>query len=196
MTKTLPAGTKKTFRKVVVEGIAMYASVHAPKKGYSEEDAPQYTLDLIVDDTTAETLFAEGLKVAKKKLDEDTKIPKVYDSHPGMKVFNFRRKTTKKDGEVLAPPEVVDSSLRPVPKTTLIGNGSKVRVSINPYTTTIKGKEVTGHTLLGVQVLELVPYVANIRPSNFSKTTGFTVPSEAAFTDVNVSSNEDENPFD
>ena len=155
---------KKEYKKVIVEGIAMYASVHKPKKPYAEGDIPAYTLDLILTDEEAAKLEAHGLKRSKVKVDEDTKKPKEYATHPGMKVFQFRRKTHKRGeapglwGEARATLRVVDAQNSPVPSNVLVGNGSTVRVSVNPYTMNIKGKEITGHDLLAVQVLKLVKY--------------------------------------
>lgn len=180
---------KKEFKKVYVEGIAMYASVHKPKKGFTDKDVPQYCLDLIVDKANAKKLLDEGLKVAKYKVDEDTKKPKRYESHPTSDVFNLRKKTIKADGSEATPPQVVDSNLNPIPPTTLIGNGSKVLVSISPYTIAAYGTK--SHTLLGVQVLDLVPYTSNSEGSSagFKPKDGFTVD-----TTVSTSDN-DEMPF-
>lgn len=169
-------GTTKEFKKVIVEGIAMYAMVHTPKKPYNPKDKPQYSIDLVVDEENAQKLLSEGLKVAKIKIDEDTKKPKEYPQYPGMKVFNLRRQIAKKDGTPISALEVVDSQCNKIPSTILVGNGSKVRVSVNPYKTQFNGKETTSHMLLGVQVLELVPYTGN-SGSGLEKTTGFTVQS-------------------
>ncbi len=79
MTKVTEQMTKKKeFKKVIVEGIAMYAAVHAPKKAFTEGEPPLYSLDLIVDDTNAQILLNEGLKPAKTIIDEDTKKLKEY----------------------------------------------------------------------------------------------------------------------
>ncbi len=161
--------TKKEFKKVIVEGIAMYASVHKPKKPYNEGDIPAYTLDLIVTDEEAAKLTAEGLKVSKVKIDEDTKKPKEYATHPGMKVFQFRRKTMKFDGTPNSPLQVVDSQNNTIPGTTNVGNGSKIRVSVNPYKNNFG---TTSHTLLGVQVLELVEYKSANTGSSFEPVKG------------------------
>lgn len=190
----IEAEKKEKFKKLIVEGEAMYASVHTPKKPYKDGDTPCYTLDLIVDEETASQLKAVGLKVAKVKIDEDTKKPKEYDSHPGMPVFAFRRKITKSDGSPRSAPEVVDSELNPIPKETLIGNGSKVRCSVNYFTYLDEHKkQVTGHLLLGVQVLELVPYEGNTG-SGFEKTSGFKVKTKSSmFNDVE---DDDTPPFE
>ncbi len=180
---------KKEYKKVVVEGLMMYGSVHKPKKPYTDGDIPAYTLDLIVTDSEAEKLLAEGLKVSKVKVDEDTKKPKEYATHPGMKVFQFRRKTTKADGTIKSPLQVVDSEGKAIPHTILIGNGSKVRVAVNPYSFNLKGKLTTGHELLGVQVLDLVEYKSNKPISTFEPVKGgFVAPKEEK-------GHSDEDPF-
>lgn len=173
---------QKEFKKVVVEGIAMYPSVHVPKKAYMEGEAPQYTLDLIVDETNAKILLDAGLKPAKVKIDEDTKKPKEYAEHPGKKVFALKRKTQTRDGKLITALRVIDADTNVVPPTILVGNGSKVRVSVNPYTVTFKGKEVNGHQLLGVQILELVEYTGGggTRDDGLGKASGFKVPTIAS----------------
>ena len=193
--------TKQEFKKIVVEGIAMYASVHTPKKAYTEGESPAYSLDLIVDEANAKTLTDEGLKPAKTMVDEDTKKLKEYAEHPGKKVFSLKRKTDKRDGSKRTALTVVDSDTNAIPPNVLIGNGSKVRVMVNPYTMTIKGKEITGSVLLGVQVLELVPYAsAGTSDSGFSKTQGFKVGSQSASQSkrqaIQEDEDEDSNPFD
>lgn len=167
---------KKEFRKVIVEGIAMYPSVHVPKKAFTEGEPPSYTLDLVVDEANAKILLAEGLKLAKVKVDEDTKKPKEYAEYPGLKVFALRRKTINGKGEKLSALIVQDSQGERIPPEILVGNGSKIRVSVNPWTVNIKGKEITGSTLLGVQVLELVEYKGASKDPGFEKVQGFTVP--------------------
>ncbi len=182
---------KSTFKKIEVEGIAMYASVHCPKKAYTEGESPAYSLDLIVDEANAKKLTDEGLKPAKTVVDEDTKKPKEYAEHPGLKVFRLQRKTDKRDGTKRTPLTVVDSDTNALPPTILVGNGSKVRVMVNPYTMTIKGREITGSVLLGVQVLELVAYTGTggSTETGFSKTSGFKVGSSTGSTG-NTSSQE------
>lgn len=202
MTKViLKEGKKKEYKKVLVEGIAMYASVHKPKKAFTDGDIPAYTLELLLTEEEASKLEAEGLKRTKVKVDEDTKKPKEYDDYPGLKVFTLRRKTHKRGeapglfGEAKTPLTVVDSNNNPLPSSILVGNGSKVRVSVNPYTMTIKGKEITGHDLLGVQILELVRYAGKSEgnKSQFEPVKGgFTVTNEEK---AQTESKQDEDPF-
>lgn len=158
---------KKEILKVYAEGIAMYPSVHTPKKGYTEEDLPKYSIDLIVDAKTSAHLKSQGIAQAMLKLGG----VREYPEHPGKAVYRFTRKSVKKDGEINTPPEVVDSLTHKIPKTTLIGNGSRVKVSVSPW----KFGNKSGTTLIGVQVLDLVPYESSGLSAGFEKATGFVV---------------------
>ncbi len=164
---------KSKYKVVTTEGIVMYAKIHTPQKAYVPGEPDVYSLDLLVTDEQAKELLAEGLKPAKKMIDEDTKIPKVYDEFPTLKVFSFKRKTHKRDGSLKTPVEVVDADLNKIPPSILIGNGSKVVVSFSPYK--MPTMKQTAADLLGVQVLELVPYSG--RTSPFKQQKGFTVSS-------------------
>jgi hypothetical protein len=181
---------KKEFRRVIVEGIAMYASVHTPRKAYTEGEPDQYQLDLIVDDENAELLTREGLKPANKKVNDMTKIPKEYPGFEGMKVFSLKRKTLKKDKTPMGPLSVTDADTNPIPPSILIGNGSKVRVSLNPYT--VRG--LTGAVLLGVQVIELVEFIQTPRDNGLIKTQGFTVQCVNAIEDSKFNTVDDDQP--
>lgn len=172
------------FKKVYVEGYAMYTCVRKPKKAYDPTKSPTYCLDLIVTDTEAEKLTAEGLKRARTKVDEDTFKSKEYPEHPGLKVFALNRRQFKADGTEKKPPVVVDSVGNPLPHNVLIGNGSKVVACIHPYSGTYKSKPYTGHELLGIQVLELVPYEVKDHDLGFRAQDGYK-----------AGSSEDESPF-
>lgn len=197
------SGKKKTFRKILVEGIAMYASVHSPKKAFDKTKPSQYSVDLIVSPEQEALLLAEGLKPTKVKVDEDNKKPKEYSTHPGLKVFTFSRSSIKKnrdtgESEPNTPPQVVDSQTVPIPSSILVGNGSKVILEINPYTYA-SGAGYHGGTkatLLAMQVLDLVEYVSE-NTTAFTKTTGFTLPNNGSTT-VSISTQQDldEDPFE
>lgn len=180
--------SKQEFKKVIVEGIAMYPSVHTPRKAYTEGEPPVYTLDLVVDDETAKILTAEGLKPAKTIVDENTKKLKEYSDYAGKKVFIFKRKTVKKDGKSMSPLRVVDSELNPISQEVLIGNGSRVKVSINPFSGTYQGKTYTSHNLMGVQVLELKEYQK--LDDGLAKTKGYVTKTQEVIAEDN-----DESPF-
>lgn len=205
MTKVVvQEGKKKEFKVVTVTGIAMYASVHKPKKPYTDGDIPAYQVDLLLTDEEAAKLEAEGLVRAKVKIDEDTKKPKEYAEYPGLKVFALKRKTHRRGeapgefGEALKPLHVEDSQGNPLSPSIAVGNGSKVRVAVNPYTMNIKGRQITGHTMLGVQVLELVEYKTE-KQALFSPVKGGFVAEnkpEGIDKSSNVSNNEDKPLFE
>lgn len=169
---------KREFKVLEVEGIAMYPHVHKPVSNkYKPSDPPTYKLDLIVEKDVEKLLKAEGLTPTKKEvkdLENDTvsKIPKEYPGFEGKKVFTFYRKTVKKDGSPNSALPVVDSQNHEIPANILIGNGSRIVVSINPWT--MQGKEglVHGSNLLAVQVLELVPYTAAEQKLSFKPRDG------------------------
>lgn len=179
---------KREYKKVFAEGLAMYASVHKPKKGYTEKDAPKYCLDLVVDKKTETELKSHGIAQAMLKLGG----VREYPEHPGKAVFRFTRKTLKADGTENTPPEVLDSETNVIPDNILIGNGSLVKVSVSPW----KFDNKSGTVLLGVQVIELVPYTSD-SGSGLEKTKGFTVPKAvqpSAFADT--VSDSDDSPFE
>ncbi len=191
---------KKEYRKVIVEGIAMFPHIHRPARPYNSKDIPQYQLDLVVSDEEAKKVLDEGLKAAKTFIDEDTKKPKEYKEYPGLKVFQFRRRTEYKDkatGEMIknSPLVVTDSQTNLIPSNILIGNGSKVRVMINPYQYEFEGKKGTTHTLLEVQVLELVPYENKAGSGLDPVKGGFIVSNTPAHTQQHESVEMNEEPF-
>lgn len=171
--------SRKEFKVLDIEGIAMFAQVHKPVTNrFQPNEPPKYKIDLIVEKGEEKVLKAEGLSPAKKEIvdlenDTKTKVPKEYPGFEGKKVFTFYRKSAKKDGSPNTPLAVVDSQVLPIPNTTLIGNGSRVIVSINPWSMTTNEGLIHGANLLAVQVLDLVPYTATAQTLTFKKQKGF-----------------------
>ncbi len=87
------------------------------------------------------------------------------------KVFKLKKNTTNSKGDPSNPPVVVDANLNTIPSSVKIGNGSKVIVDLFPFS--IEGTK--GVVLMGVQVLNLVPFASS---SRFEKREGFVVDSE------------------
>lgn len=138
-----------TSKRVQVPGIAMFASVHTPNK-----HTEVFSVDLVVDKKTEEELTALGLSPAKNKDGELVTHP----PHAG-KVFRFKRKTVTKSGKQLDPPQVVDSQGNAIPKSTLIGNGSKVVLHGSAYEYRLpSGKSGIAGGLNALQVVELVTF--------------------------------------
>lgn len=169
---------KKEFKIVEVRGKAYYAKVHTPVEQYDKTKPKIYSIDLVVEDKELKLLKTFGLSPARKEvIQDDVKsfIPKEYPEFPGQRVFTFKRKTVKADGSEASPLPVVDAKTKNIPKTILIGNGSDVLVSINPFSVMTQTGLVHAANLLAVQVLNLVPYESKGPGHNFTQKEGFTV---------------------
>ena len=135
--------TKREYDPIILEGKAYWAQVH-------EVDPTDDKYHLDIGHLTPESLKALkdiGLELkphrAKKTGELDERGPYI---------------TTKANAPY--PPNVVDSKKRHISKTTLIGNGSDVRVVVKPYDWVYPQTKKSG-TSLGlrtVQVLKLVEY--------------------------------------
>lgn len=135
--------------KVKVDGIAVYASVHAPNKV-----SGAYSVDLVVDAKTEAELTAAGLSPARTRTGELVQ----HNGYEG-KVFRFKKKVRDSRGNELTPPGVFDSQGNVVPASVMVGNGSKVRVYANVYSYKVPGgpSGVAGG-LNNLQVIELKEY--------------------------------------
>lgn len=124
-------------------GISEYAKVHQVDQLYGH-----YGLNLFMDKPSMELFKKTGLRLKVK--DKDGKPYVGFRRHPD-KVFEGQN----------PKPEVTDSLGRPIED--LIGNGSKVSVTISVYDTARYGK---GHRLEAVQVNELVPYNGGVEDAH------------------------------
>jgi hypothetical protein len=132
---------------------------HYPHLFEVDKMAGKYTIQLELAEDDAEALIAK-MKDAVKAWGTTDKIPmKVKD---GKVLFTFK---TKKE------PRVVDAQNRPVPSTTRIGSGSKVRIkgSLVPYEGL--GGGITAY-LNGVQLVDLVEWGGG---AGFEAIDGYTV---------------------
>lgn len=163
-------------KKVKVDGLSFYASVHRPnaKSGV-------YVIDLAVDSETETKLIAEGLKPARRATGDLVE----HKGAEGMKVFRFKSKAISAKGQTLSPPSVVDSQGNAC--TDLIGNGSKVRVyaTIRPYNVVGGGSGVAAYLNI-VQIIDLVSFstVDKVDGGFVSASTGS---SDSTSNDVNDS---------
>ena len=126
----------------IIEGTAYWASLTRP----NEKFEPMWTIDLSVDDKSANELKEQGIKVGETTVDETT-IPNIV---------KFKRKCSKANGDKNTQPQLVDASKNPLDK--IVGNGSKVKVMYKPYEWNFKGKKGMGLDLQAVQVIDLVEY--------------------------------------
>jgi hypothetical protein len=161
----------KKQKLVTPIGEAMWAHVHQPKPPFVDERGqtkgePKYQLDVVFDPKEpAWAQFAnsirEQLKALPQQPDKRTgeAMPKQSpikreldneDKPTGRLVATFKTGTTFKPG-------VFDRYGQPIPETTLVGNGSKVKVSYTPNTYEGFGGGINFY-LNAVQVMELVEY--------------------------------------
>ena len=91
----------------ILTGTAYWASVTTPNTTYE----PVYTVNLVVDDETAESFKSKGYAV------------KDMDEGPALVI---KRKVNGPNGMVRQAPKLVDSSKNPIDER--VGNGSKVKV--------------------------------------------------------------------
>ena len=121
----------------IIEGTAYWASITTPNTRFE----PVYTVNVVVDDDTANEFASRGHKV--KQMDEGPAII-------------VKRKVNGPNGRVRPAPRLLDSNK--VELKVAVGNGSKVRVQYNEYSGEGKFGPYIGLDLQAVQVLDLVPY--------------------------------------
>jgi hypothetical protein len=123
----------------VVNGTAYWASIKTPNTKFE----PVYTINLVVDEDTANDFASRGHKI--KQMDEGPSII-------------IKRKVNGPNGMVRTAPRLLDAEKNEVNYS--VGNGSKVRVQFNEYQGENKYGPYTGLDLQAVQVLDLVEYRA------------------------------------
>jgi hypothetical protein len=121
----------------VVEGTAYWASIKTPNTRFE----PVYTVNLVVDEDTANDFASRGHKI--KQMDEGSSII-------------IKRKVNGPNGMVRVAPRLLDVDKNEV--NYAVGNGSKIRVQYNEYEGENKYGPYTGLDLQAVQVLDLVEY--------------------------------------
>lgn len=123
---------------MLVKGKAMWAHVQTPDDRFPPA---KYSITVEVDDDQAKELRDTGLRV-KKENDKN--------------IFKVKRNVLKVDGSEAGKPNVVDAATEPF--NDLIGNGSEVIVQIRPYEYSNNFGSGMSADLVGVQVVDLVPY--------------------------------------
>ena len=121
----------------ILEGTAYWASITTPNTTFE----PVYTVNLVVDDETANEFASRGHKV--KQMDEGPSII-------------IKRKVNGPNGMVRVAPRLLDVDKQEV--NYAVGNGSKIRVQYNEYEGTNKFGDYKGLDLQAIQVLDLVEY--------------------------------------
>ena len=121
----------------ILEGTAYWASITIPNTTFE----PVYTVNLVVDDETANNFASRGHKI--KQMDEG---PAVI----------IKRKVNGPNGMIRPAPRLMNASKQDV--STAVGNGSKIKVQYNEYSGEGKFGPYTGLDLQAVMITELVPY--------------------------------------
>ena len=168
-------------------GEAIYPHLNKPDVRFSEAGEYKVTLKVAKSDAT------EMLKLYTKAIDDSLKLaeqnqkgkgiknaPKPFTEEDNFVFFKFKMKATgvnqKTKEKFSQRPQLFDAKKNPIPLSTLIWGGSKLRVAFNlvPYFTPMLGAGVTAR-LKAVQVISLVEG----KDSNlFSKEDGFEVTPE------------------
>ena len=121
----------------IVEGTAYWASIKQPNTRFE----PVYSINLVVDDDTANDFASRGHKL--KQMDEGQAII-------------IKRKVNGPNGMVRPAPRLLDVNKQEVNYS--VGNGSKVKVQYAEYEGENKYGPYKGLHFQAVQVLELVEY--------------------------------------
>lgn len=119
----------------ILQGEAYWASVTSPNTTYD----PVYTVNLVVDEATAEDFQSRGFTV--KQMDEGQALV-------------IKRKVNGPNGMVRPAPRLVDKFKNPLDAR--VGNGSSVRVQYKEWESEWKGKVFKGLDFQAMQVVDLV----------------------------------------
>jgi hypothetical protein len=126
----------------VVSGKAYWASVTSPNTTFE----PVYTVDLVVDDKTADDFQARGYKVKELTINEE----------PVGRAITIKRKVNGADGRTRQAPKLFDKDK--VPMDEVVGNGSEVKVQYAEWETSNKYGDFKGLDFQAMQVINLVSY--------------------------------------
>lgn len=121
----------------ILEGTVKWASITTPNTKFE----PMYTVDLIVDEETANDFASRGHKI------------KQHDEGPAIVI---KRKVNGPNGITRPAPRLLDKEKQEI--NVAVGNGSKVRVQFNEYSGEGKYGPYQGLDLQAVQVVDLIEY--------------------------------------
>ena len=124
---------------MIIDGTAYWASIKTPNTTFE----PMYTVNLVVDEATANDFATRGHTI--KQMDEGSAIV-------------VKRKVNGPNGMVRSAPRLLDQNKQEV--NLAVGNGSKVRVQCNEYAWEYAGKAGNGLDLQAVQIVDLIEYKA------------------------------------
>ena len=119
----------------ILQGAAYWASVTTPNTTYE----PVYSVNLVVDEATAEDFQSRGFTI--KQMDEGPAVV-------------IKRKVNGPNGMVRPEPRLVDAYKNPLDAR--VGNGSSVKVQYKEWESEWKGKIFKGLDFQAMQVIDLV----------------------------------------
>jgi|TARA_R110000744_G_scaffold334419_1_gene439736 hypothetical protein len=119
----------------ILSGTAYWASVTTPNTTFE----PVYTVNLVVDEETAESFRSKGHTI------------KDMDEGPALVI---KRKVNGPNGMIRSAPKLVDSAKNPIDER--IGNGSEVKIQYKEWESVWKGKTFKGLDFQAMQVIDLV----------------------------------------
>ena len=163
-------------------GEAIYPHLNKPDVRFSEAGEYKVTLKVAKSDATAMLkLYNSAIEDALKLAEQNHKgkgiknAPKPFTEEDKFVFFKFKMKATgvnqKTKEKFSQRPQLFDAKKNPIPLSTIIWGGSKMRVAFNlvPYYTPMLGAGITAR-LKAVQVISLVEG----KDSNlFSKEDGY-----------------------
>ena len=121
----------------VLEGTAYWASVKTPNTTYE----PTYSVNLVVDEATAEDFKTRGFTV------------KPTEDGPAVIIT---RKVNGPRGMIREAPKLYDRSKNEVD--CQVGNGSRVKVQFKEWTSERNGQTFNGLDFMAMQIIDLVQY--------------------------------------
>ncbi len=119
----------------ILQGAAYWASVTTPNTTYE----PVYSVNLVVDEATAEDFQSRGFTI--KQMDEGPAVV-------------IKRKVNGPNGMIRPAPRLVDAYKNPLDAR--VGNGSSVKVQYKEWESEWKGKIFKGLDFQAMQVIDLV----------------------------------------
>jgi hypothetical protein len=137
---------------MIIDGTAYWANIKTPNTTFE----PMYTVNLVVDEATANDFAARGHTI--KQMDEGSAIV-------------VKRKINGPNGMVRSAPRLLDQNKQEV--NLAVGNGSKVRVQCNEYAWEYAGKAGKSLDLQAVQIVDLIEYKAEDGSEFFDETEEF-----------------------
>ena len=137
---------------MIIDGTAYWASIKTPNTTFE----PMYTVNLVVDEATANDFASRGHTI--KQMDEGSAVV-------------VKRKVNGPNGMVRSAPRLLDQNKQEV--NLAVGNGSKVRVQCNEYAWEYAGKSGKSLDLQAVQIVDLIEYKAEDGSEFFDETEEF-----------------------